>query len=511
MRWLQVYAATALVSGCAAGIPATRGERTGAGPTGPEGWATYRTTHLELWTEADPPAARALVARLERVHLTLAATLAGPRSPPGRLRVVLLPGQGGLAGLAGAHVGALLTLRAEEPTAVADAGRALAEPTLLAHELAHHLVERLLVAPPRWLDEGLAEALETAGDPAAAPGTIGGWPRWVRPGWRPEPGFVRHLLDWEGTPDPAAPRREASAAWLLVRFLLEEEPARLATWLRRLEAGLAARPAWGAVFPEWDEGRLLGPERLEARALAFLAAGAARRAPSATAAAEAAPAEVSVAVRPAASADVRLVLLELPRRERLSPGALRAEVVAALQASPDHPAALRWLAQLDGLPPLPLARRAVAAHPDDWRAWSFLASALRSEGAGPAPCEAALRRAAGLAPGRAAPLQALAAHLVGRDQADEALPLAWLALELRPWDPAVLDLYATAAVGLGACPVAPEAASRLAARVAALQAAPAAEPERLARARQLARLERRCDLARFAESAFATFQASAAP
>jgi len=395
---------------------------------------------------------------------------------------------------------------------VAEAGRALAEPSLLAHELAHHLVERLLVAPPRWLDEGLAEALETAGDPAAAPGSIGAWPRWVRPGWRPAPGFVRALFAWEGAPSPESPRREASAAWLLARFLLEEEPARLAAWLRRLEAGQPARQAFGAVFPEWDEARFLGPDLLEARALAFLEARApARRSPPAAAPAAAlGDPEVAVAVRPAAPADVRLVLLELPRRERLTPAALRREVVAALGEAPDHPAALRWLAQLDGLAPLPLARRAVAAHPGDWRAWTFLAAALRSAEAEPAACEAALRRAAGLAPERAAPLTALAAHLAERDQVDEALPLAWLALELRPWDPAALDLYAAAAVGLGACPVAPEAASRLAARVAALQGTPAADAERLARVRQLARLERRCDLARFAETAFATVQASAA-
>ena len=508
MRVLQALAAAALASGCAGGAAGVR-DAPAAGGT----WHVFTTGHVELWTEADPGAAQALAARLERIHLTLAAALAGARPPPGRLRVVLLPGRGALAGLAGAHVGALLTTRAEEPTAVAEAGRALADPTLLAHELTHHLVERLLVAPPRWLGEGLAEALETAGAPEAEPGTIGPWPRWARPGWRPAPGFVRALLAWDGTPDPAAPRREASAAWLLARFLLEEEPARLGGWLRRLESGQGARQAWGAVFPEWDEGRLLGPELLEARALAFLEARAAARRgrPAAVEAALAAAlGEAAVAVRPAGPADVRLVLLELPRRERRSPAGLRAEVAEALREAPDHPAALRWLAQLDGLAPLPLARRAVAAHPDDWRAWAFLAAALRSEGAEPASCEAALRRAARLAPERPGPVRALAAHLAEAERAEEALPLAWQALALRPWDPAALDLYAAAAVGQGGCPVAPEAASRVAVQVAALQAAPWPDDERLARARGLARLERRCDLARFAEAAFASFEASAA-
>jgi tetratricopeptide (TPR) repeat protein len=509
MRRLLALASALTASGCAAGAPALRASAPGA-----ERWSTFTTSHVELWTAAEPAAARALAARLERVHLTLAAVLAGPRPPPGRLRVVLLPGRTGPAGLGGTHVAALLTTRAEEPTAVAAADRALADPTLLAHELAHHLVERLLVSPPRWLDEGLAEALEAAGDPAAPPGTIGAWPRWAHAGWRPAPGFVRRLLAWDGAVDPVAPRREAEAAWLLARLLLEEEPARLAAWLRRLEAGQPARRAWGATFPEWDEGRFLGPDRLEARALAFLEARASahRAAPVA-----AWPAglkgqverEVEVVARAASPADVRLVLLELPRRERRTPEALRAEVVAVLGEAPDHPAALRWLAQLDRLPPLPLARQAVEAHPGDWRAWAFLASALRSEGVEPAAREEALRLAGELAPGQVAPLRALAAHLAEAGRSGEALPVAWRALALRPWDPAVLDLYAAAAVGVGACPVAPEAASRVAGLLAALPSAPQAGDERLARAGDLARLERRCDLARFAETAFSTLEARA--
>lgn len=512
MRCLPLAVAAALLGGCAAGVRPPTHVTTGERPDlAARPWTTFTTPHVELWTEADPAASRRLAARLERLHLSLAAALGGPGAPPGRVRVVLLPARADLAGLAGGGVAGLLTTRAEEPTAVADAATALADPAVVAHELAHHLVERLLVRPPPWLAEGLAEALETAAEPGASPAAPA-WPRWVRAGWRPAPGFVRALARWDGEPDPAAPRRDIDAAWALTRFLLEAEPDRLGAWLRRLAAGQEAAWAFGAVFPEWAPEAFLGPDRLEARVVAFLEARA-RRAPTppATPAAGADAAGVEVAVRPADPADARLLLLELPRRVRQPPEALRAEVLAALRDAPDHPLALRWLAQLDRLDPLPLALRAVEAHPEDWRSWSFLATAAATDDEDAEAREAALRRAAELAPRRAAALRALASHLVDLDRLEEALPFAWQALEQRPWDRAVLETYAAAAVGVGACPVAPEAAARLGPTAAAVEASSLPDPELLARLRGLARLERRCDLARFAESAFAERAASAGP
>jgi len=72
-------------------------------------------------------------------------------------------------------------------------------------------------------------------------------------------------------------------------------------------------------------------------------------------------------------------------------GARRAELDEGLLEDPAHPVLLRLLAREEGRDPLPLARRAVEGHPEDPRAWSFLAESLPSgelEGR-----EAALRRA----------------------------------------------------------------------------------------------------------------------
>jgi len=365
---------------------------------------------------------------------------------------------------------------------------------VLAHELAHHLLERLLVRPPRWLDEGLAEHLETAGAPAVLPGTVGSTPSWSRGGWRPEPGFVRRLLAWDGRLDPAEPRRHSSEAWALVHFLVNEEPARLAAYLGALEAGRPAAAAFDLVFPEWSPRHLLGAYLLEARVVAFLDEGRHRT----TSYPDLASARTDVSVRPAATADLHLLRLELPRRERRPVEAVRAEVDAALLEDPGHPEALRWRAQLEGLAPLPLALAAVEAHPRDWRAWRFLAGALPPEGED-LDREAALRRALTLAPDRPELLRSLAQHLADRGRHAEAAPLARLAAELAPWDPAVVAVYASVALTLRACPVDRVAASR----AAALRVEPTLDPERRGLARALDALEQRCELARFAEAASA--------
>ncbi|MCM2333939.1 MAG: hypothetical protein NDI82_08310, partial [Anaeromyxobacteraceae bacterium] len=157
----------------------------------------------------------------------------------------------------------------------------------------------------------------------------------------------------------------------------------------------------------------------------------------------------------------------------------------------------RWKAQLDGLAPLPLAARAAEAHPDDWRSWRFLAAALPA-GAGEWEREAALRLAVELAPGRPEPLLALARHLAGAGQGDEATALARQAAEAAPWDAAAVTGYAVLAVERGACPVSEVAA----ARAVALRAEPAVDPERRALAHALHALAVRCEHERFSAAAW---------
>lgn len=484
---LSVAFLAGLLAGCAA-VAAT-GPRADLAPPS---WHLASVDGFEVWTDAGPEVAARAGATIDRLQATLDAAFPeqgwGARS---RLRVVLLAGPAELAELAGPHVGGFFTRRTAQPTVVADVRRALADPSVLAHELAHHLVERWLVGAPRWLDEGLAEHLGATGAPGAQPGSLGQAPRWAS-GWRPAPGFVRRVMAWDGRIDAGDPRRAQREAWAVVHFLASEEPRRLSAYLWALEGGAPAEAAFAAIFPEWRPEELLGAYRLELRVQAFLAA----RRERVWTFPEVERCRAAVTVRAASPADVRLLRLELPRRQRLAPEAIRAELAAALREDPAHPEALRWLAQLDRLEPLPLAARAVEAHPADWRTWRFMATALPAGERGD-DREAALRLAVELGPGRPDLLLALARHLAAEGRLAEAAAPARQAAELAPWDPSAVTGYAAVATELGACPVARAPASR----AAALRAEPSLDPERQALARRLRELALRCELPGLASEA----------
>lgn len=100
--------------------------------------------------------------------------------------------------------------------------------------------------------------------------------------------------------------------------------------------------------------------------------------------------------------------------------------------------------------PLPYARRAVAGHPNDARAYTFLAEALRGPDRA-AEREAAYRHAAELVPKNAAALHNLAEDLLASGKPAEALPVARQAALLAPWSPPVLAGYAASLAKLGQC------------------------------------------------------------
>jgi cytochrome c-type biogenesis protein CcmH/NrfG len=116
------------------------------------------------------------------------------------------------------------------------------------------------------------------------------------------------------------------------------------------------------------------------------------------------------------------------------------------------------LALRDGRDPLPLARISVKGRPGDPRAWSFLAESLPPQAH--AEREAALRRAAELAPDNALALSALASELLEEGRSGEALPFARQAVRLSPFSATVLDTYASVSGDLGNCEQALLAAQR---------------------------------------------------
>jgi cytochrome c-type biogenesis protein CcmH/NrfG len=91
----------------------------------------------------------------------------------------------------------------------------------------------------------------------------------------------------------------------------------------------------------------------------------------------------------------------------------------------------------------------VQGRPGDPRGWSFLAESLPPEAE--ADREAALRRAAELAPRNPVALAALAEMLLQAGRSGEALPPARQAVQLGPFSPDVLDTYAAVSADLGNC------------------------------------------------------------
>lgn len=157
---------------------------------------------------------------------------------------------------------------------------------------------------------------------------------------------------------------------------------------------------------------------------------------------------VAVAERPMSPAEVHTLRLSMPRQ--WPGGALEAEVGEALAEDPGNVEALRRLVSLSKIDAIPAARRAVEAHPDDPRAWGFLADALSGTPHN-AEREAALRKAVALAPDDPEGLVPLAAYLLEAGHSGEALPTSRRAVEIAPWSPATLLVHAAILADLGQC------------------------------------------------------------
>jgi Flp pilus assembly protein TadD len=321
---------------------------------------------------------------------------------------------------------------------------------MLAHELTHHYLSLVFVRQPRWFSEGLATLMEPVGDETSGGlMTVGQAPPTRVSRLRNALSRVptRDLLTWEGgSTSQHSALDYYAASWLLVHYLAFRTPERFTDLQRRLVRGESPDAAWRGAFPEWSPSQPRALEGLDLALEAYLAGEAQTRMRQVAEAWQGRP--QARAIPPPEVHAIRLGLWSLgPEKGR---GALRAEVDEALAEDPDHPLALQHLATLTGAPPLPLARRAVASHPDDPRAWTFLAGALKGE---PFDVEriAAYRKAADLAPGNAAALHNLAVELLVQGQSGQALPVAREAVRLAPWSPPLLDGYAAVLIDLGQC------------------------------------------------------------
>jgi tetratricopeptide (TPR) repeat protein len=317
---------------------------------------------------------------------------------------------------------------------------------VLAHEITHHLTRAVFARVPHWLFEGLAAYMETVGwtGRGRVP-TLGGI-AWHRIGQlQPYSAEVREILAPNARIDTA---REYALAWALVHFLRSERTEAFERYQERLVAGEDPGEAWRAVFPQWDPARASAVAELDLELAAHLTRtpGRARQVKFGDA-----PAMRERTLSAAEAHDTRLALPRLNRGRPVLHARVMEEIHEALEEDPGAVAALAAFAE-HSPPPVDaraLAVRATESHPEDARAWLFLAQETPQEAR--AEREANYRRALTADPTNPIALNNLAWLLVEARRFDEAQPLARRAVAIAPWQPALVDTLAAVLEEIGRC------------------------------------------------------------
>ncbi|HVP69561.1 MAG TPA: DUF1570 domain-containing protein [Anaeromyxobacteraceae bacterium] len=412
-------------------------------------WHEMASLHYVLRTDLPAPEAGELLGKIERLRAAVAVGLPGDGpSPEGRVSVIAFrtleeyqpfSPEGAL--------GYYIRDEGGPPRIVVPGEIGSWQNAMLAHEITHDFLAVRFRRQPRWFSEGLAAYMETVQSNSSGTTVTVGAPvadRLKRARRTPVP--AGELLAWDGGPGERALLDYYATSWLLVHWLVSTRPNDFAAFERQLEAGLAPMAAWQAALPVFDPDRPGALDVLDEE----LASYARSELPVQRRRGDPLPI-VAYFERPMAPPEVHAARLEIWQfGSEPNPRGLRSEIEEALLEDPAHPVALEYLAAVEHADPLPYARRAVAGHPNDVRAQTFLAEALD----GPILVnerEAALRRAAQIAPRNVAALHNLAEALLANGKAAEALPVARLAAQLAPWSSPVLAGYAAVLSSLGQC------------------------------------------------------------
>ncbi len=450
-----VMAVLVAATGCATGTAFLCPAR--GGPA----WRDVGSDHFVLRTDLEVRDASKLLARLERLRTAVVSALFDevPASRSG-VEVVAFRTEAEYRAFAPPGVDAYYLRSAGGPPRIVLSGQLDSrQRAMLAHELTHHYLSSVFLRQPRWFSEGLATLMEPVGDQGDGPLLkVGQAPasRLARLRNSAYRVTTRELLVWEGGQTATHPALDYyGASWLLVHYLAYRTPERFAELQRRLVRGESPEAAWRGAYPDWDPARPRALEALDLALETYLGAEAQTRYRQVPETWHQEP-----AVRAIVPAEVHAIRLALWNQgPDKGASALRAEVSEALSEDPDHPLALQLKATLTGEPTIPLARRAVRGHPDDPRAWTFLAFALKGE-ENDAERLLAYRTAATLAEGNAAALHNLSIELLAQGRSGEALPVTREAVRLAPWSPPLLDGYAAVLADLGRCAQAAEVQQR---------------------------------------------------
>jgi tetratricopeptide (TPR) repeat protein len=431
-----------------------------AGATGPfvcpakggPPWREFRTEHFVLQTDLEPVRAAELIRELEFARAAvLHAAYPSPPAIPGTIHAVAFSDDDDYADVSPPRAAAFFTtVDGFTPTVVLPATLRARTRSALIHEMTHRFSSFSLLRRPMWLDEGYAVYMESMGSV-----TFGGK---MKVGTVPE-GIpvlagradrvrVRDLLAWkrvEPTWGADLTRRYYASSWLLVHYLVNRQPAALGDFFRRLGRAEDPLAAWKASFPRWDPAQPGGLDDLEDSIDAYGRGGEYQYRKLDI---QVSPVVTEHAIPPAEVHALRAALFALGGD---APGAqARAELDEAFSEDPGSPGALAVMERLrvrDDI--LPMARAAVKAHPEDWRAWSALGNSL-GPGTG-AERLVARRKAVALAPEEPLALLLLARDLEAANLPEEAAPHALRLLRLAPYSSAVHETMASVAMRLELC------------------------------------------------------------
>ena len=446
------------------------------------GWRELRAVHFVLRTDLPEDSARTTLEKLETLRWWLQAAWSTGGDSPGTTAAIVLDEPTELStftaspGIAtNSREGPLLVTAGQVAELLGDRSPAI---EILAHEVAHELIQHRMPGAPRWFHEGLAGYLETIvavddhrvrfgnfrADQLSVPavdqaGRLSG-------GTSVLPRRLLSLDETESRRWETATAEELAdlyfSARLWVGMLRIAEPARV----RALEAALAAGRSWRLAWADLRKGLDVTP--LQEAMWRSMQTGVW-------------PAEVrsfpplpGAKTRPTterllAPWEIHLTLAdlwEMSARVRGSEGSassqVRSELETAAAAAPDQPVPQLRLAELERDRDVRRTRAEalVQRFPASAEARVFLARVLRDDGG---PVEG--RREAALAAVTAAPddVDALTAYAIEESRAGNsvgALKSVARAEVLEPWNPAVFVASALVLASIGLCADAVDAVQR---------------------------------------------------
>jgi hypothetical protein len=329
--------------------------------------------------------------------------------------------------------------------------RADATSSPLRHELAHRLAASVYGRQPRWFAEGLAQFLETIvvseDGKTVTLGRIN--PVAIEEFKHRSTIGVADVLAWKGANDDSS-WALYGVSWMLFHWLYNTHGDAFAAFQVALAKGGDPDKAWKTSFPD------LTPTAIDDALVEYSRHGEFHEV-----VVDLPPVAVATRTLPITEADVHAIHAQLARAGGRKVGdraeALGAEsaqeIEKALALEPGN--ALAWrLDQRKRSPAerLAMLKKQVEVRPDDGEAWLLLGDALYLDDTGDLDAaEAAYRKALRLLPGDDDAYNELAWLLASHGRAEEAQALAAKAAILAPWNPLVLDTYATVLFELHRC------------------------------------------------------------